>query len=158
MFGNTKAPEETKKNLSPASSTPSNGLNTLVKGSIMEGTLKCESDLRVDGTIKGKLTCKAKLIIGPTGTIEGEVSCQNAVIEGNFSGTLRVFELLNIRETAAIDGDVFTAKLIVQSGSKFNVACKMGPEGISNNGAANTNKPSDTKNTQQNATAAAGKA
>jgi cytoskeletal protein CcmA (bactofilin family) len=156
MFGNTKAPEEAKKSVSPTASTPSNGLNTLIKGSAMEGTLKCESDLRVDGTIKGKLTCKAKLIIGPTGVIEGEVSCQNAVIEGSFSGTLRVSELLNIRETAVIDGDIFTGKLIVQSGAKFNVACKMGSEGFSNNGA--NSKPSDSKNTQQNAAVAAGKA
>lgn len=156
MFGNTKAPEEAKKSVSPTSAAPSNGLNTLVKGSAMEGTLKCESDLRVDGSIKGKLTCKAKLIIGPTGTIEGEVNCQNAVIEGSFSGTLRVSELLNIRETATVDGDIFTGKLIVQSGAKFNVACKMGNEGFSGNGTKNP----DSKNNLSNATAtvAAGKA
>lgn len=156
MFGNTKAHEEAKKSVSPTSAAPSNGLNTLVKGSAMEGTLKCESDLRVDGSIKGKLICKAKLIIGPTGTIEGEVNCQNAVIEGRFSGTLRVSELLNIRETAAVDGDIFTGKLIVQSGAKFNVACKMGNDGFSNNGAKNP----ETKNNPSNATAtvAAGKA
>lgn len=156
MFGNTKAPEEAKKSVSPTSAAPSNGLNTLVKGSAMEGTLKCESDLRVDGSIKGKLICKAKLIIGPTGTIEGEVNCQNAVIEGRFSGTLRVSELLNIRETATVDGDIFTGKLIVQSGAKFNVSCKMGADGFSNNGAKNP----ETKNNPSNATAtvAAGKA
>lgn len=125
MFGNTKA-EDTKKTTPSGSVGAANALNSLVKGSAMEGTLKCESDLRVDGTIKGKLSCSAKLIIGPTGAIEGEVACQNAVIEGTFKGTLQVAELLNIRETASVDGDISTNRLIVQSGAKFNVACRMG--------------------------------
>ncbi len=101
-------------------------LNTLVHGTVVEGAIKAENDIRVDGTIKGSLTCNAKVIIGPTGSIEGEVRCVNAVIEGSFEGTLTVAESLNVRETAKINGDVKTNKLIVQSGAVFNVTCKMG--------------------------------
>ncbi len=87
--------------------------------------MRCESDLRVDGIIKGKLTSTAKVIIGPTGAVEGEIRCQNAVIEGRFKGFLTVTELLNVRETAEVEGEIITNKLLVQSGAKFNVACKM---------------------------------
>ena len=130
MFGSNKSTEEPKTTIS----SPSNALNTLVKGTTAEGTLRCESDLRVDGTIKGKLFCQAKVIIGPTGMVEGEIRCQNAVIEGRFKGNLQVNELLNVRETAEIDGEITTNKLVVQSGAKFNVACKM-EMGASSNGA-----------------------
>ncbi|MBK9339085.1 MAG: polymer-forming cytoskeletal protein [Lewinellaceae bacterium] len=122
MFGSNKSTEDSK---STATATPSSSLNTLVKGTIVEGSLRCDSDLRVDGTIKGKLTCKAKVIIGPTGAVEGEIVCANAVIEGRFKGNLQVSELLNVRETAEIEGDVVTNKLLVQSGARFNVSCKM---------------------------------
>lgn len=122
MFGSSK-PEE-KKPIS-TTATPSSGVNTLFKGTTVEGTIKCESDLRVDGFIKGKLDCSAKLIIGPSGKIDGEVRCQNAVIEGIFIGKLQVADLLNVRESAKIEGDISTSKLIVQSGAKFDVACKM---------------------------------
>lgn len=122
MFGSSK-PEEKKPILT--ASTPSSGVNTLVKGTTVEGTVKCENDLRVDGLIKGKLECAAKLIIGPSGKIDGEARCQNAVIEGVFIGKLQVVEQLNVRESARIEGDISTSKLIVQSGAKFNVACKM---------------------------------
>ncbi|MFZ4474051.1 MAG: bactofilin family protein [Saprospiraceae bacterium] len=122
MFGNTKTTEDIKK----SASTPTAGtINALVKGTVIEGNVRCESDLRVDGTIKGKLVCQAKVIIGPTGLIEGEIRCQNAVIEGKFSGILHVSELLNVRETAEVDGEITTNKLLVQSGAKFNVSCKM---------------------------------
>jgi cytoskeletal protein CcmA (bactofilin family) len=112
---------------------------------MVEGTVKCDSDLRVDGTIHGHLICKAKVIIGPTGAVEGEITCQNAVIEGRFKGILRVSELLNVRETAEIDGEISTGKLIVQSGARFNVACKM--DTGNSNGAAKhlDSKPSSNE-------------
>mgnify|MGYP001227004634 CR=1 FL=1 len=130
MFGNNKSADDSKS--TPTS--PSNALNALVKGTVIEGSLRCDSDLRVEGTIKGKLNCQAKVIIGPTGAVEGEIHCQNAVIEGRFKGILHVTELLNVRETAEIDGEITTNKLLVQSGAKFNVSCKM-ETGNSSNGA-----------------------
>jgi cytoskeletal protein CcmA (bactofilin family) len=87
--------------------------------------LRCENDLRVDGTIKGKISCQSKIIIGPTGVVDGEIRCQNAVIEGRFKGILHVSELLNVRETAEVEGEISTNKLLVQSGARFNVSCKM---------------------------------
>lgn len=123
MFGSSKSTEEPTKS-SSATSAP-NAFNTLVKGTVVEGTIRCDNDLRVDGTIKGKLHCKSKVIIGPTGAVEGEIQCQNAVIEGRFKGILQVSELLNVRETAEIEGDITTNKLLVQSGARFNVSCKM---------------------------------
>jgi cytoskeletal protein CcmA (bactofilin family) len=83
MFGSSKETEDSKK----ATITSTSGtLNALVKGTVIEGTVRCDNDLRVDGTIKGKLSCQSKVIIGPTGVVEGEIRCQNAVIEGRFKG------------------------------------------------------------------------
>ncbi len=151
MFGNNKAADEAKKNNgTPTIGSSSNTLNALAKGTTIEGNLRCDNDLRVDGAIKGKLICKAKVIIGPTGAVEGEIQCQNAVIEGRFKGILQVTELLNVRETAEIDGEITTNKLLVQSGAKFNVACKM-ETGNSTNGAM---KVLDAKATLPNANTA----
>ena len=148
MFGSTKELEDSKKNTAITSS--SGALNALVKGTVVEGSLRCENDLRVDGTIKGKLSCQSKVIIGPTGVVEGEIHCQNAVIEGRFKGILNVTELLNVRETAEVEGEITTNKLLVQSGARFNVSCKM-DTGSSSNGTA---KHFDGKSTNDAATAA----
>lgn len=148
MFGSSKESEDSKKTVA---TSPAGALNALVKGTVIEGTVRCDSDLRVDGTIKGKLSCTSKVIIGPTGAVEGEIRCQNAVIEGRFKGNLHVSELLNVRETAEVDGDVITNKLVVQSGAKFNVACKMESGGTANG----TVKHFDTKTTTDGAGTAA---
>lgn len=146
MFGSNKNTEEVKS--VPASTT--NALNALAKGTVVEGSIRCDNDLRIDGAIKGKLTCQAKVIIGPTGMVEGEIKCQNAVIEGRFKGSLQVSELLNVRETAEVDGEIITNKLLVQSGARFNVTCKM-DAGAANNGIV---KNADAKASSHGATTA----
>ena len=65
------------------------------------------------------------MIIGPTGTVEGTIKCQNAVIEGQFTGELRVSASLTVKESAKLSGDVYTSTLVVQPGAIFNVVCKM---------------------------------
>lgn len=105
-------------------------INSMVQGTKMEGTLHAESDIRIDGELKGSLVCKGKVIIGETGKIEGDIKCVNAVIEGVFDGIINVSELLHIKETARINGEINTDKLIVQSGAIFNVSCKMGGQSI----------------------------
>lgn len=142
MFGSSKSTDDNKSNNN--STSASSGLNALVKGTSVEGTVRCDSDIRVDGTIRGKLICKAKVIVGPTGVIEGEVTCQNAVVEGRVKGIVSVTELLNVRETADVDGDISTGKLLVQSGAKFNVACKMDQGAQSNGASKNTPNTNDS--------------
>ena len=123
MFGSKKE-NTTKSNLIPSSS--SSTLNSLVQGTTIKGDIVADSDIRIDGKLTGTLECAAKVVIGPTGYIEGEVRCQNAVIEGRFKGDIFVDQLLQIKEKAEINGNISTGKILVQPGAIFNVSCKMG--------------------------------
>ena len=126
MFKN-KSKENGSSSSNTSASTPSSGsTNSVVAGTSLEGTINAASDIRIDGSLNGKLDCKGRVIIGPDGKVEGEIVCQNAVIEGKFEGKLSVKELLNVRENANIQGDVSTDKLLVQPGAIFNVTCNMG--------------------------------
>ncbi|MDX1407280.1 MAG: polymer-forming cytoskeletal protein [Saprospiraceae bacterium] len=113
-----------------ATQAPITSSNSLVKGTRIEGKMHTESDIRIDGVLVGSLKSKGKVIVGATGQIEGDIQCVNAVIEGRFSGNLMVQELLQVKETAHIEGDVNTSKLIVQSGAIFNVNCSMGGQKV----------------------------
>lgn len=123
MLGKSRKSQPSENNQLPTSTGAS---NSIVKGTTIEGTIKAESDIRIDGSLIGSLSCKGKVIIGPEGSVEGDIDCYQAVIEGTFKGNLRVAELLNVRETAKIVGDVATDKLLVQSGAIFDVTCSMG--------------------------------
>lgn len=103
-----------------------NSNNSIVAGTKIQGSIIASSDIRIDGELVGDLDCSGRLVVGPEGRIKGNVTCQNAVIEGVFEGKLQVSELLNVRETAKIDGEIITDKLTVQAGALYNVTCSMG--------------------------------
>lgn len=140
MFGsnNDKQAKSSRKASPLASGLPPN--NSLVEGTRIEGTIQADHDLRIDGKVNGKIHCKGKVILGPTGRIEGDIHCQNAVLEGHFSGNLLVDDLLQVMETARVEGDVNTRKLIVQAGSIFNVNCQMGGQKVKDKQTAQEDK------------------
>ena len=116
MFGN-KAKENGRATNGAPAANGNHDVNRIAGGTEFEGTVKATSDFRVDGKITGTLHCDAKVIIGPGGKVDGEIVCQNAMVEGTFSGKIRVKELLNIRENATVQGEIRYSKLIVQPGA-----------------------------------------
>jgi|JI61114BRNA_FD_contig_21_12384056_length_751_multi_3_in_0_out_0_2 cytoskeletal protein CcmA (bactofilin family) len=105
---------------------PDMGINRIVEGTSIEGDIKCESNIRIDGSFVGNLSTKGRLVVGPTGRIEGTVTCQNAEIEGLVKGKVYVQQLLSLKGSAKVEGDIFTDKLAVEPGSSFTGACNMG--------------------------------
>ncbi|MEO0625603.1 MAG: polymer-forming cytoskeletal protein [Bacteroidota bacterium] len=128
MFGNSNGKDDKKGRTegpgrSTSGSSGGHGLNTITDGTRIEGDIKANSDFRIDGHIKGTLNCTAKVIIGVKGKFEGEISCENAVIEGTFTGQLNVRDMLNLKETAKVDGQVSTNRLAVAPGCDLNGTC-----------------------------------
>ncbi|MBL4904991.1 MAG: polymer-forming cytoskeletal protein [Flavobacteriaceae bacterium] len=99
--------------------------NILAKNTTIIGDLSSEGDFRIDGILEGTLTTKGRVIIGADGFIKGKVECNNADIEGKFSGELKVHQMLTIKATANIFGDVVLGKLSVEPGASFNATCAM---------------------------------
>jgi len=99
--------------------------NILAKNTTITGDLKSEGDFRIDGVLEGTLTTKGRVVIGLEGMVKGTVVCENADIEGKFSGDLKVNTMLTIKSTATISGDVVLGKLSVEPGASFNATCSM---------------------------------
>jgi cytoskeletal protein CcmA (bactofilin family) len=107
------------------SSTPEK-LNRIVEGTVIDGEIKSESNIRIDGHVKGHTTTKGRLVVGPNGIIEGEVICANADIEGQLNGKITVTELLSLKASAHLNGDILTKKLAIEPGAIFTGNCSMG--------------------------------
>ena len=124
MFGSNKKNNKAV-GASATISSNSGAINSIVIGTKLEGKIHANNDIRIDGEVVGSLDCKGKVIIGPSGKFEGDVICENAVIEGQFSGTIKIRELLNVKASGKVTGDIDTNKLLVESGAVFNVNCNM---------------------------------
>ena len=101
-------------------------LNRIVEGTAIEGEINSESNIRIDGTVIGTITTKGRLVVGPKGTIKGDIVCQNADIEGSIDGVIKVEELLSLKSTAKLHGDIITGKLSIEPGAEFTGTCGMG--------------------------------
>lgn len=102
-----------------------NVTNHIGVGTEIEGNILSNGDIRIDGKLKGNLDSKGKLVLGSSGLIEGEIKCKNAVIEGQINGKLNVSELLSLKASSRITGDIVTNKLAIEPGAQFTGNCKM---------------------------------
>lgn len=100
--------------------------NIIAKGTEIKGDIVSEGHFRVDGIVDGNIKTTGKIVIGKTGFIKGNLTGNDANIEGKFSGTLILTGTLSLKSTATIEGEVQISKLAVEPGATFNASCSMG--------------------------------
>jgi len=124
MFSTLK--NKASEAVSSASNTASGAVNMIAQGTIIEGEIKSIGDLRIDGTVKGSVISKAKVVVGSTGLIQGDVFAQNADFSGTVVGKSTVNETTFLKSSAKVNGDIITSKLVVEVGASFTGNCNMG--------------------------------
>lgn len=117
------------KHQSPEAQTPN--INLIGKGTTIVGDLKANGDIRVDGTIKGKLHGKGRVVIGNSGIVEGEIHCQNAEVSGIVKGHIAVSDLLSLKASAKVNGDIQTSKISIEPGAIYTGNCNMSSQNLS---------------------------
>lgn len=103
----------------------SNQQNRISQGTTLKGDVTSQGGFRIDGVIEGNVSSPHKVVIGKTGVINGTLTCKDADVEGKLEGVLKVTDLLSIKSTAIIEGEVTTGKLSVEPGAAFNASCVM---------------------------------
>ena len=136
MFNKEKNPTSEKQFSSSA---------TLISaGTILNGDIISENDLRIDGTVKGNIKCSAKIIIGSTGFVDGNVEGGNADITGKVQGNIIVKEFLQLRGECNVSGNLSAVKLQIDPTATFNGQCQMGNAASANTAKASVLKMSST--------------
>lgn len=102
-----------------------NQQNRITEGTSITGDLVSESGMRIDGNVQGNVKTPSKVVLGKTGVVKGTLECENADIEGTFSGNMTITGILTLRATAQVDGDVVAGKLAIEPGAAFNATCVM---------------------------------
>lgn len=94
---------------------------------IIEGTVKCGGDIRIEGTVKGAIECGGKIVLGETGIIEGDIVCRNGDFSGQLKGQVKATDLLALKSSAKLEGDIICGKLAIEPGARFSGNCSMDP-------------------------------
>lgn len=117
----------TKNKTEMPNQTPAgNGTTLISAGTTLKGDIRSNGDLRIDGTIIGNVQSSAKIIIGASGVVEGDIAGSQADIVGKVSGNIRAKEILQLRGDSVVTGNLYAGKLQVEPSATFNGQCHMG--------------------------------
>ena len=133
------------------SSNSGSNMTNISNGTVVDGQIKVEGDIKVEGIVKGTITSKGRVQISSTGKVDGDIICQNADISGHVTGKLKIADILMLKGSAVVDGDINTGKIIIESGVKFNGNCTMGMAAQAAAPQASAPKPAVSNTTPLNA-------
>lgn len=99
--------------------------NALAAGTIIKGNIITETDFRLDGSVEGDIQCKGKIVVGPKGSVTGNIIAENAEILGQITGNVQVTKKLVLKATAIIKGDISSQQLEIEPNAQLNGTCRM---------------------------------
>ncbi len=109
---------------------PTNGdseeITIISNGVKVEGKVSSNGSIRLDGIIKGDISCQGNVSIGEYGEVYGKVDGQSITIGGRVEGIINAKEKLMLESKANLKGDVFTKILVVEAGARFDGKSNMG--------------------------------
>jgi cytoskeletal protein CcmA (bactofilin family) len=104
-------------------------LNSILgPGCKIKGNIEIKGTLRIDGDFEGEVKCPETLIIGKTGVVKADISVKNAVIGGKLVGNIKATNKIELQTGSHVEGDISTARLVIDEGVFFEGACKMGTQ------------------------------
>ena len=116
----------TNKNESMKNTETTAAINMIGAGTVITGDIQSKGDIRVDGTLKGSVNTSGKVVLGKDGVIEGDVVCADADVSGTIKAKISATQLLSLKSTAKLNGDIITNKLSIEPGASFTGSCSMG--------------------------------
>ena len=101
-----------------------NDQNRIAAGTQITGDITGKGCFRIEGTLKGSLKTLGKVVIGEGGYIDGDLECENADVQGKVLGNIKVMNVLTLRGTAKVEGEVTAGSLSIEPGASFNANCQ----------------------------------
>lgn len=107
-------------------------INIISAHTIVEGKIKAQGNLRIDGKVFGDLVVTENIAVGLSGEVEGNISAKNIDIAGKVKGNVSVSDKIVLESKAFVHGDLKAAKLVVDEGANFNGKISMSENRLNN--------------------------
>ena len=109
------------------STTGQGSLNSILgQGCKVKGDIELQGTIRIDGEFEGSIECPETLIIGKSGVVKADVKVKNSIIGGKLVGNINATNKIELQTGSHVEGDIQTARLVIDEGVFFEGNCKMG--------------------------------
>ena len=94
--------------------------NTVIGTNItIEGEIRGEESLTIQGTVKGKIAVAQGLIIEAGANVEADIEAQSVSIAGRLMGNVVARDRLEVRPEGRMIGDAKAARFVIADGASF---------------------------------------
>lgn len=93
-------------------------LDTVIgQGAVINGSIKTEGTLRVDGKVEGEVSVTGDLLVGEKGVINANITAQNVTVAGTVKGNITANGKLDLLASGKVYGDISASDLVVSQGA-----------------------------------------
>ena len=85
----------------------------------VEGEIKGAGEVRIEGTIKGKIDCSATVFVDQNGQVDGEIRAETVVVSGRVKGDILGTQKLELTPSAQVEGDITSPRIVIREGATF---------------------------------------
>jgi cytoskeletal protein CcmA (bactofilin family) len=97
------------------------------------GSIKCASNIQIDGKLSGDLACNGNALIGNKATIKGNITVESITIMGQVNGNVTARDRIELKSTTRLNGDIRAKRLTVEDGVTFIGKSEVNPSGTAGN-------------------------
>ena len=101
---------------------PDRGRSTarIGKSLTLKGEITGSDDLYIDGDVEGSIKLEGNTVtVGPNGNVRAEVIAKSITVLGRLRGNVRAAERIEIRKTGSLEGDLVTARIVIEEDAMF---------------------------------------
>ncbi|MBO6097734.1 MAG: polymer-forming cytoskeletal protein [Bacteroidales bacterium] len=92
-----------------------NEVNRIAANTVFKGTFTSENDIRMDGRIEGEIVSEGKLVVGPTGVIDGKIKAVNTDFGGTMTkGSFEIYDTLCFKGGSKVNGDMSFKRIQIE--------------------------------------------
>ncbi len=110
-----------------------------------KGDLSFDKSVKVLGSFEGRIDTKGDLVVASGGMLQADVEAGNIIIEGELNGNVAAKDMVELKESARLQGDLRCERLIVTEGARFVGHCSVGAGGDEEEGAPVDAPPAQKK-------------
>ncbi len=143
VFSRRRGNEAVVESLSYSAEGMAVKLDTVIgQGAVVNGSIKTEGTLRVDGKVEGEINVAGDLLIGETGVANANITAQNVTVAGMVKGNITANGKLDLLATGKIYGDISIGDLVVNQGAILQGGVSMTTAGENSKAKAKSPAPS----------------
>ena len=107
------------------SATSLEAISLIDRHSAFDGVVRAQRDLRVEGEVKGTVSCDGTLFIAEGATVGAAVEAEHITVAGDFTGEIRCRGRLQILPSGRVHASVVTSSLVIHEGAIYEGQLEM---------------------------------